>query len=98
MKRVPHLLVICFAGLLSLGLVMLYSASMAEVGARYLVMQLIWGGLGLGCCIAAASLDYRWLKKVSWVPLIFAVGLLAWVMIDGKRITGAYRWIISWPV
>src|SRR5258706_12599860 len=98
MKAVTTLLVICVAGLLSLGLVMLYSASMAEVGARYLVMQLIWGGLGLGCCIAAASLDYRWLKKVSWVPLIFAVVLLAWVMIDGKRINGAKRWLIYGPV
>ena len=94
MKAATTLLVICVAGLLSLGLVMLYSASMAEVGARYLVMQLIWGGLGLGCCITAASLDYRLLKKVAWGMLIIAVLLLALVLVEGKRINGARRWLV----
>ena len=47
------ILVFCVAALLALGMVMLYSSSMVQKGAQYLEMQLLWGGFGLVCCIAA---------------------------------------------
>ena len=42
MKLAVTILVFCVASLLALGMVMLYSSSMAQVGARYLTKQLIW--------------------------------------------------------
>ena len=51
MKAAVTILVFCVAALLALGMVMLYSSSMAQVGARYLVMQLVWCGLGLIMCV-----------------------------------------------
>ena len=55
MKVAVTILVFCVAALLALGMVMLYSSSMeswdkrthTEIGAHYLVMQLIWCALGL---------------------------------------------------
>ena len=47
MKVAVTILVFCVAALLALGMVMLYSSSMAQVGARYLAMQLVWCVLGL---------------------------------------------------
>ncbi|MCX6927633.1 MAG: putative lipid II flippase FtsW [Verrucomicrobia bacterium] len=71
--------VFCVAALLALGMVMLYSASMAQVGARYLMMQLVWGVLGVAACVAAAIVDYRRLKQFWWVP--FSIGIVMLVLV-----------------
>jgi cell division protein FtsW len=94
MKVAVTTLVFCVAGLLALGMVMLYSSSMTQVGAHYLIMQLIWCALGLAVCVTAASLDYRLLKKLAWPLLALAVIMLALVLVPhvGKRINGAKRW------
>lgn len=102
MRVAVTVLVFCVAALLSLGMVMLYSSSMTQVGAHYLIMQLVWCVLGLGFCLAAAAMDYRWLKKIAWPLLAFAVILLAMVLVphlyrfthfvDTPRINGARRW------
>ncbi len=96
MKAAVTILVFCVAALLALGMVMLYSSSMAQVGARYLVMQLVWCGLGLIMCVTAAVLDYRLLKRVAWPLLAVAVVLLTLVLERhiGARINGARRWLI----
>jgi cell division protein FtsW len=80
MKLAVNTLAFCVAALLALGMVMLYSSSMTQVGARYLIMQSIWCVLGLTACVIAAALDYRLLKKVAWPMFIVAVLLLALVL------------------
>src|SRR5260221_3922897 len=94
MKLTVTLLVFCVAALLALGMVMLYSSSMAQVGARYLELQLVWCALGLVFCGTAAGLDYRLLKKVAWPLFGFTVLLLGLVLARhiGTRINGARRW------
>jgi len=79
------------AALLALGMVMLYSSSMAQVGVRYLTMQLVWCGLGLAACVTSMLVDYRHLKKVWWLLLAIAVLMLALVLNEAK-INGARRW------
>ena len=100
MKVAVTVLVSCVAALLALGMVMLYSTSMAQVGAHFLIMQLIWCGLGLVLCAAAASVDYRLVKKVVWPLLAFSILLLALVLVHriGARINGARRWFSFGPV
>lgn len=100
MKVAVTTLVFCVAALLSLGMVMLYSSSMTQVGAHYLVMQLIWCALGLVLCVSAASIDYRWLKKIAWPLLAVSLVLLALVIAPhiGRKINGAKRWFSLGPV
>ncbi len=88
------MLVFCVAALLALGWVMLYSSSMVQVGARYLVMQLVWGALGVACCVAAAAMDYRLLKKLALPLLVVAILLLGLVLAPGigTKVNGARRW------
>src|SRR5262245_49764158 len=95
MKVAVTILVSCVAGLLALGMVMLYSCSMAKGDARYLSMQLVWGGVGLVFCLFAACMDYGTLKKVPWPLLGVAVLLLILVFVPhiGARVNGASRWI-----
>ncbi len=99
MKFAVTTLAFCVAALLALGLVMLYSSSMSQVGAHYLMLQLIWCAFGFVLCVAATTLDYQWLKKAAWPLFIIAVALLVLVLLPlphgmTKRINGAHRWFI----
>jgi cell division protein FtsW len=92
-------LAFCVAALLALGLVMLYSSSMTQVGPHYLVMQVIWCAFGFLLCVAATALDYKFLKKLAWPLFILALVLLVMVMLPlphgiTKKINGAHRWFI----
>lgn len=93
MKVAVTLLVSCIAALLALGLVMLYSSSMTQVGAAYLIKQLIWCGLGLVACVVMALLDYALLRKFVWPIVGCTVLLLALVLVLGRNVNGASRWL-----
>jgi len=94
MKVAVTTLAFCVASLLALGLVMLYSSSMTQVGAHYLMMQLIWCVFGFSLCVTAASLDYHLFKKFAWPLFALAVLLLMLVLVPhiGRKINGARRW------
>jgi cell division protein FtsW len=94
MKVAVTILVSCVAALLALGMVTLYSSSSAQVGARYLMLQLLWCLLGLGACVVATLMDYRQLKKIAWVLLVAALVMLALVLSKHIGVVrgGARRW------
>ena len=103
MKVAVTTLSFCVAALLALGLVMLYSSSLAmvnarthtEIGAHLLLMQLLWCAIGLLSCAALAGLDYQILKKLAWPLFIGALALAACVFVPhlGMKLNGARRWI-----
>ena len=94
MRQVSVMLVFSVGALIALGLVMLYSASMTEAGHRMLVKQSQWLCLGGFACIVATLVDYRLLRKYSWVILGTSTLLCALVLIPGigHKIGGARRW------
>lgn len=103
MKTAVTTLAFCVAALLSLGLVMLYSASMNDliprsgglhVGARQVTSQLMWCGMGIVACIVMASLDYQLLRKFAWPLFGIALVMLVLVLVPGigHKIKGASRW------
>jgi cell division protein FtsW len=106
MKVAVTILVFCVASLLALGLVMLYSSSMTQVGAHYLMMQLVWCVFGFALCVAAASLNYQWFKREQVVFGIFLLALLLLCLVYPfphlphlperfiRRTNGANRWFI----
>jgi cell division protein FtsW len=85
---------ICVAALLALGLVMLYSSSMTQVGAHYLMLQLVWCVCGFTLCAVATTLDYQLLRKFAWPIFLLALTLLVLVLVPhiGRKINGARRW------
>jgi cell division protein FtsW len=96
MKFAITLLVSCVAALLALGMVTLYSIGMVQkTGAHYVVMQMVWAGVGLVFCVAAACLNYQTLRKLAWPLLGVSVVLLILVFLPyiGVRVNGAHRWI-----
>src|SRR5437867_6110431 len=95
MKLAVTLLAFCVAALLALGMVMLYSSSMGQPGAHYLIMQLVWCAMGLALCVTAASADYGLLKKIAVPLLLLSLVLLVLVFVPevGLKIKGARRWL-----
>jgi cell division protein FtsW len=85
--------------LLSIGLIMVLSASspsaLAESGDSYSYFskQLIFAILGIVAMLFISKIDYRFYQKFYkhawWISLI----LLALVLIAGKSVNGAKRWI-----
>ncbi len=92
-------LLITILVLLSIGLVMVLSASspsaLAESGNSYSFFskQLIFAVLGLAAMLFISKIDYRFYKKFYkhawWIALL----LLALVLVAGKEVNGAKRWI-----
>lgn len=96
---IDFMLVITIFLLLSIGLVMVLSASspsaLAESGNSYAYFskQLIFAILGIIAMLFISKIDYRFYQKFYkhawWIALI----LLALVLIAGKTVNGAKRWI-----
>ncbi len=92
-------LIITILLLLSIGLVMVLSASspsaLAESGNSYSFFskQLLFAILGLAAMMFISKIDYRFYKKFYkhawWIALL----LLALVLVAGKTVNGAKRWI-----
>lgn len=99
MKVAVTILAFCVTSLLAVGLVMLYSSSMTQVGAQYLMQQLIWCAFGLVLCVTAASVNYQWFRKIVWPLFLLALILLVLVLLPlphgiTRKINGAHRWFI----
>jgi cell division protein FtsW len=93
MRLATTTLVFCVTALLALGLVMLYSSSMADRdGTHDFVMQLAWCAIGITACVGAALLDYRLWKKYTWLLFGAAMILLILVLVIGMKMNGARRW------
>ena len=92
--------------LLSVGVVMVYSASAVVAADRFhdpyffLKKQLFWALLGAGVLLAALRCDYRWLEKAVVPALIVAGVCLVLVLVPpiGQAINGTRRWIRLGPV
>ena len=86
--------------LVSLGVVMVYSASAIVAADRFgdpyffLRKQLFWAVLGMGALWAAMRLDYRRLEPLVVPLLVLSFALLVLVLVPpfGQAINGTRRW------
>jgi cell division protein FtsW len=95
--------------LVSVGLVVLYSASAVMAQAQglaphhYLLRQMSGALLGLAALLAFAQLDYRRLRGLAW-PMVGAVIVMLFIMIlpaaasIAPEANGARRWLLVGPV
>ncbi|MFZ5471943.1 MAG: putative lipid II flippase FtsW [Myxococcota bacterium] len=87
--------------LLSLGLVMVYSASAITAhdklgdGMYFLKRQLLAATFGFGAMGVALVLGYRRMARLAYPLLLLSIVLLVLVLIPGvgTKVGGAYRWI-----
>ena len=103
-NRFDYLLLWMTLALLGLGLVMVYSASIAIAEANaaighqstyYLVRQAIFIGVSLVAACMAFQVPMEWWQKMAPYLFIFAIALLILVLIPGvgRNINGSQRWL-----
>ncbi|MBO4815716.1 MAG: putative lipid II flippase FtsW [Clostridia bacterium] len=96
---IDYTLLITVLLLLTIGLIMVLSASsptsLAESGNsyKYFVKQGIFAVVGLIGMTFISNIDYRFYKKFYKIAYIIAIILLAAVLVVGKTINNAKRWI-----
>src|SRR5687768_9396357 len=94
------LLCLSAGSLMALGMVMLYSAAMVQKGAHFMMMQALWGAIGLTACAFMASVDYRrWRSKKIWKSFsvwafVAAVVLVFLVLEIGAVRNNSRRWLV----
>lgn len=90
--------------LVTVGLGMLYSTSAIMAQDRYddslhfLKRQLMWSGLGLSAMWIAASVPYPAQRRLALPAMGFVLLLLVVVLIAGKKVGGAQRWLALGPL
>ena len=96
---IDYTLIITVLLLLTVGLIMVLSASsptsLSESGNsyKYFIKQGIFAVIGLIAMTFISNIDYRFYKKFYKVAYIIAIILLAAVLVFGKTINNAKRWI-----
>lgn len=100
-KQIDFVLLIIIILLLSLGIIMVLSASapsaLSETGNSYtyVTKQAIFAVLGFGVMFFFSRFDYRIFKRLYWPIYWISVGILLLVLIPGLKSSanGATRWI-----
>lgn len=102
-RRTDLPLLILTLVLVTVGLGMLYSTSAILAQDRYgdslyfLKRQLMWAGLGLVAMWVAASVPYRAQRRLALPAMGFVLLLLVIVLVAGKKVGGAQRWLALGP-
>ncbi len=95
---------IIVALLLAVGLLMVFSSSYPSAhynyndGLYFIKRQLIWAVAGVIAMIFTANFDYRKYKKMAFPLLIATFLCLLAVLVVGKKINGARRWLGFGPL
>lgn len=96
---IDYTLLITVLLLLSMGLIMVLSASSPTALSEgrssyaYFIRQALFAGVGIVAMIVISKIDYRIYKKFYLLAYIASVLLLLAVMVIGKEANGAKRWI-----
>ena len=88
------LLTVSIAGL---GVWNLMSASRTS-HSNIWMSQLLWLGVGLACILALVFWDYRNLMSLSYPVYVAVLLLLVGVLVKGKTVLGARRWLDFGPI
>jgi rod shape determining protein RodA len=105
-SRVDWLMMAALGGLMLIGVLFVYSATMVSESAalkvwynQEWVRQIVWYGIGLGAGAAICLVDYRIIARWSLVAYCVVILLLVAVLIPGigAERFGARRWIDLGP-
>lgn len=98
LQNVDWVLLASALAVITLGLLTLATLAPGRGGSGIAWRQLSWVGVGLLALVVMASVDYRNLVRVA--PAFYAVGLglLLVVLVVGRTVSGARRWLPLGPI
>ena len=95
--RFDWTLTLAMAAVIALGLLNLWSG-VREQQYKYFTRQVSWVAFGVLVFLGAATVDYRRISRLGYLPYAFGVALLLAVKIAGTLIHGARRWFDVGPL
>jgi cell division protein FtsW len=105
LRHKPDKTILYFAILMAIfGAIMIFDASVYKATAEwgdqfyFLKQQVVWIIIGLVPALLIYFWDYRKFLKLSFPLLIITIGLLLAVLLFGKEINGATRWLTIGPI
>jgi cell division protein FtsW len=100
-----YLLLGASALLLTIGLIMVFSASSVYAFEHYgqdsyavVVKQLTWVAIGLPCAWVAGHLPQRWVRRLAWPGYFVSVVLLLLTSLFGVTRNGNTNWLALGPI
>ncbi|MBO0843772.1 MAG: putative lipid II flippase FtsW [Nocardioides sp.] len=99
-----YLLLASSALLLTIGLIMVLSASSVwsytTYGNSYSVVerQLVWVVVGVPCAYVSARMTQRWVRRLAWLAYLFSCALLLLTVFLGHAANGNQNWLGAGPV
>jgi rod shape determining protein RodA len=93
----PWHLALVVLGICLLGIWNLASASRSAHAAVW-INQTAWMGAGVLVAAAVALVDPRAFQRMSWVFYAIVLVLLVLVMVHGRKVMGAQRWLALGPI
>jgi cell division protein FtsW len=99
-RKSAYFLFLAVLGMLVIGIVMLFSTSAFARDSHgdmyfFVKRQVVWLGVGLVVCTAAAIIDYHFWLRTWWIWFALALVALASCFVPhfGMRINGSRRWV-----
>jgi cell division protein FtsW len=99
-----YLLLGASALLLTIGLIMVFSASSVYAFQHYdhnsyavVIKQLTWVAIGLPCAWVAGRLPQRWIRRLAWPGYFVSLVLLVLTAFLGVRVNGNTNWLAFGP-
>src|SRR3954451_15988684 len=100
-----YLLLGASALLLTIGLIMVFSASSVYAFENYdqnsyavVVKQLTWVAIGLPCAWVAGRLPQRWVRRLAWPGFFVSLALLLLTSLFGVTRNGNTNWLALGPI
>ncbi len=98
-RKIDHVFLMTLLALTAYGLVMVFSASAPSAfyihndSMYFFKNQTLWAIVGFAVMFAVSAIDYRIIKKYVFPIYGLAMVMLLAVLVVGKRINGAKRWL-----
>ncbi|HMP76068.1 MAG TPA: rod shape-determining protein RodA [Kiritimatiellia bacterium] len=95
-KRMDWLALLSVFALIVVGIVFIYSASFRQEDIQMTALtqrQILWALVGLCVLFGAVAVDYRRVGRVAPIVYIACLVLLVLVLLMGRKIYGATRWL-----
>ncbi len=99
-----YLLLGSVAMLLTIGLIMVLSASSVYSFTKYdnsyavVQRQLMWVALGVPCAFIASRVSHRWVRRLAYPAFSVSLGLLALTALIGVKVNGNTNWLALGPI
>lgn len=96
LRRMDWSMVFAVGALLVAGVLFIFSASYRGEDlpvASFYEKQVVWAVLGIGLLVMCTVVDYHRFRDAAWWMYVVGVVLLVLVLVMGKKVYGAYRWL-----